>query len=264
MPTYQPAPEAKSIADELMPLYHTHLIEHRVQVEFYFSDREVGDHAVCRYGKTHAIKNLHAFLAARDTDAQFDPLTFVCIKCLAWKPEGDRAGTEINGQDYDFCLGCRDTLNDAKVQDPDDGFLAWLAKKGDQARQKVEAGAPEGAGAAMYVIELYDKMWADATPDMRRAMIDSKLSDCWSHRNSHGDVVLTKLPCDIVEHSEVIERHGLGWRSELRSLESILRTGGQVSLKIISSDGTTALVTPDTETAIGGGRSRRRELKEAA
>ena len=61
--TFTPAPEVKKIADELIPLYHPHLVKHRVRMEYVFSDASIETGGKTKWGEARKIGNLTAFLA---------------------------------------------------------------------------------------------------------------------------------------------------------------------------------------------------------
>lgn len=224
-----PAPEIKAFADQLIPLHHQHLLENRVRMVYRFSDAESKAHSRNKYGQAVKVMGLSASLTTEtETDHQFDRFTFVCLKCLAWKADAEMALTGINGEDYNFCEECRDELDNAKVQDPDDHFLAWLAERKEKADSVAQGGPATSEG--MWALIIYKGVWDKCGDEVRVVLVDSLLAYCGSYVSQNGDTKLIKIPADVVTHTSILERHGVDWNGYLVKAAEIIKGGPQLEM----------------------------------
>ncbi len=69
---YWRAPEVKEIADKLIPLYHSHLQDFAVRMDYVFTDKTPKPTAKDAFGSCKKISGLNSFLAGNpDSDAFF-------------------------------------------------------------------------------------------------------------------------------------------------------------------------------------------------
>lgn len=213
--TYTDAPTVKEIADELIPLYHPHLLEHRVRIEYLFSDQKIETNGRARWGDARRITSLAAFLAGEAEEEQaFEPLTFVCTLCRRWREEPDRDSVTSGDTTYPVCKMC---AKDAATWDlHSNKVIAKFQEKYENAVAKFLAGTPEVNG--FFVVCIYETYWHRMKHETKRAVVDHELCHLGATWDKWGDTKLFLNPHDVEEFSDVIRRHGYEWRNSIKGL----------------------------------------------
>lgn len=215
------APEVKRIADELIPMHHKHLREHRVRMEYLFSDAEIETNGKAKWGEARKITSLAAFLAGEDEDAaQYEPLTFVCTRCKKWCIEQERCPVTAGDTVYYLCPGCEKAC--AMWDMASNKVIAQFTKMYDISYPKELRGPP--TSPFFFVITIYETYWRRMRDETKRAVIDHELKHCGASLDKWGDVKLWIVPHDVEEFSDIVERHGVKWRGSLASFDRAIKT----------------------------------------
>lgn len=218
--TFTPAPEVRTIADSLIPLYHKHLVEHRVRLEYVFSDAEIETNGKARWGEARKIQSLTAFLAGEPEDEQqWEPLVFVCTLCKRWCTEEERNELEVNEEPYSLCAMC---LADTDQWNLENGkVISKFINAAEYARARQAMGPPAPSG--FFVITIFEAHWRRMRDETKRALVDHELMHCMAGLDRYGDVKLSIRPHDLEEFADIVARHGTKWAGDRAKFAAAIR-----------------------------------------
>lgn len=222
------APEVRAIAEELIQAHHPHLVEHRVRVEYVFSDAEIETNGKTKWADARKVNDLTAFLAGEPEEPMFEPLTYVCTWCRRWCTSEEYHSVECGDDVFALCPRCNENVSDWDLTT--NISITRLTKAKEKASDKELAGPPLNPG--FFVITVYETFWNRMRDETKRAVVDHELMHCGASLDKFGDVKLWLRPHDLEEFSVIVERHGYEWRGTIKDfICAVKRRDSQMALQ---------------------------------
>lgn len=218
--SYSVSDNLRNLAQPLVRQHHKALIDLRVQLEFVFSDVEHKTNSKHRGFETKVFSNLPGWLAGHPRSTQFfEPFSYVCQSCVTWS-SGEPSHFEIGGKMLKVCEKC---LPECLRLDKDDASVisASLGRM-VTAEKRERNGHEENPG--LFCVLIHEKAWRNWSEAKRLARLDHCLTRCHAVKSKRGEVKLSLRAYDIVEYTEVFERHGVHIDPSGTRLEAAVRS----------------------------------------
>ena len=225
--TFNESSEVRELANTLIFQNHPDLVEHRVRIEYIFSDQVIERHGKIRWGDCAKVSGKNAFMFRRQEESLYLPYTWVCTRCRRWKYEATKKPMAIKNETFDFCDDCYREVSVTVLWNPN--ALQIVREWRNIADIRVLDGPPEPS--EFFLITIYKDVWEGLRDIEKSYLVDHELMHCGTEWDKDGNSRLFIRPHDLEEFEACVNLYGPYVKGDIEKMyRSMKSSDTQLSL----------------------------------